>query len=184
MSWALVWTAPGAEGRASLHLGQQGFEHHAFRLRERVIDCGRIVWKDRYMFPRYIFAKVNNLWQSIRNTRGVIDVVRIGYEPAIVPDKVVTELLNRRDPDGLISIGPTQWSTRFRPGQAVRVNEGPLIGYHGVFDSANGEGRVKVLLEMLGAQTPVVLAESDLAECVAEQTDTRKKYRPRRRRHG
>jgi len=179
MTWALVWTAPGAESRASVYLAQQNFEHHCFRLRERLVESGRIVFKDRYMFPRYIFAKVNDMWERVTNTPGVIDVVRVGYAPARVPESVVDSLLCRRDADGFISVGPTAWHSRFRPGQPVRVSDGPLIGYRGVFDVATGDGRVRVLLEMLGAQTPVELKDSDLTDSlpIAE-----KKYRPRRRR--
>jgi len=179
MNWALVWTAPSAEHRASVYLAQQNFEHHAFRLRERIVEDGRIVFRDKYMFPRYIFAKVNDMWERVINTPGVVDVVRIGHAPARVPAAVVDDLLSRRDADGYISFGPTAWQSRFRPGHPVRVSVGPLIGYRGVFDTATDAGRVRVLLEMLGAQTPVELKESDLTDCpiIAEQ-----KYRPRRRR--
>ncbi len=181
MGWALIWTAPGAESRACAHLTQQSIEHYAFRLRERGVVDGRIVWRDKWMFPRYIFARSEAL-HALAETRGVVDLVRVGCVPASVPDGVVDELLCRRDADGMISIGPTQWISRYRPGQPVRVSQGPLIGYDGIFDVAHDEGRVRVLLEMMGMQTPVVLSESDLSDAPIRAVEDNKKYRPRRSR--
>ncbi len=178
MGWALIWTSPGAETRACAHLTQQSIEHHAFRLRERGVIDGRIVWRDKYMFPRYIFANSGAL-HALKSTRGVVDLVRSCGEYACVPDGVVDELLNRRDADGMISIGPTRWMSRFRPGQTIRVSEGALCGYHGIFDQASAEGRVRVLLEMMGMQTPVVLSESDISESNAHIVVDDKKYRRR-----
>ena len=48
------------------------------------------------------------------------------------------------------------------PGQGVRVMEGPLMGWEGVFVSAEGMDRVRLLLQLLGTCREVVVPRSQL----------------------
>jgi transcriptional antiterminator RfaH len=97
---------------------------------------------------------------SVRSTRGAIGLVRFGAEPVRVPEPVIQGIRNRIDADdGLVRlVAPDLVS-----GASVRVTEGPLSGWDGVFLAAEGIERVRVLLSMLGSAREVVLPRAQLA---------------------
>ena len=50
-----------------------------------------------------------------------------------------------------------------RVGQVVRVVAGPFVGGLGVLERLDGKGRVRVLLNIMGGQTPLMIDRADLA---------------------
>jgi transcriptional antiterminator RfaH len=96
----------------------------------------------------------------VRSTRGAIGLVRFGAEPVQVPDAVIARIRERIDAgDGLVRLD----SPELAPGQKVRVTEGPLLGWNGVFLATEGMDRVRLLLELLGSVREVVLPRAQLA---------------------
>ena len=52
-----------------------------------------------------------------------------------------------------------------KPGDTVRINEGPFSGLEAIFEQKlKGSERVAVLLEILGRQTRIVLASETIAK--------------------
>jgi len=49
------------------------------------------------------------------------------------------------------------------PGDRVQVRQGPLTGLEGIFESASGMDRVRLLIDVLGAPIHVTLPRSQLA---------------------
>jgi transcription elongation factor/antiterminator RfaH len=151
--WFLVYTLPCSELRARLQLGAQGFRtfmpqslkttRHARKLRTALAP----------FFPRYLFVILNlerDRWLSIRSTAGVSALVTSGERPTPVPKGVVEALVARaeetnssRPDDGLAE------------GQQVRILSGSLAGFIGTLERLEENGRVRVLLEMMGAKVPV-----------------------------
>jgi transcriptional antiterminator RfaH len=101
------------------------------------------------MFPRYLFCQPAYPEQSIapiRNTTGVLTLVRFGNLPAVLGEDIVASIRgieaqeqarNSADLSGL------------QAGAVVRVIAGPLASLEGIV-SMVADGRVSVLFELLG----------------------------------
>lgn len=165
-AWFAVLTKSRSEAVAQLHLQRQGYECLFPRL-GRVLRTARgIERRIESLFPRYVFLRTDPGERSlapVRSTRGVAGLVRFAGEPARVPDSVIERIRQRMgDSDGLVHLSAPDYAA----GQAVRVTEGPLMGWDGVFMAAEGADRVRLLLDLLGSTREVVLPRAQLALCV------------------
>jgi transcriptional antiterminator RfaH len=163
-TWLLVQSKPRAEALAQLHLRNQGFDCFAPRVRRNVPGAQGMRDYVEPLFPRYLFVRERPGqpvdWARVRSTRGVSALVRFGLRPAVVPAAVVAQLEGWRatGADDLLVLP----APMLRPGQRVRVCQGPLAGMTGVLASAAGADRVRVLLDVLGLQAPVELSMTQL----------------------
>jgi transcriptional antiterminator RfaH len=154
-NWFAVYTKPRQEPTALEHLERQGFSCFlplAMNPYQRNIAVRP---KAEPLFPRYLFLnaapEVQNL-SLVRSTRGVVSLVRAGYELLRVPGQIIVALHERRDVEsGLIRMDPVA----LHPGQAVRVFDGPLAGLEGLFLERSGNRRSILLLSILGRETVV-----------------------------
>jgi transcriptional antiterminator RfaH len=102
------------------------------------------------LFPRYLFVEVTigrDRWSAIRGTFGVSHLIMDGDRPKAVPHGIVEALLAVTDDAGLVYLDATM-----RPGQKVRITSGPFAGLVGKLAATDGNGRVKVLLDVLGTE--------------------------------
>ena len=102
------------------------------------------------LFPRYIFVEVNigrDQWSRVRGTYGVSTLIMDGDQPRAVPEGVVEALLRVADARGLVGLDPTM-----QPGQTVRLTTGAFAGLVGKLAALDPDGRVKVLLDVLGKE--------------------------------
>ena len=113
------------------------------------------------LFPGYLFVRLNPQRHNtapIRSTRGVIGLVRFGGALRPVPDGLVEHLLAARaDPDGAIS-----QQHLFQAGDRVEIVSGPLAGLQAIFLAPTGQQRARLLLNLLGRETRVVIPEDQL----------------------
>lgn len=148
--WYLVYAKPRQEQVARENLERQGYETYLPLIRKLTRRAGRRVVSIGPMFPRYLFIRLDehtDNWGPIRSTLGVASLVRFGQLPARVPEGLVAALRSREDEQGF---QPSPASDELRPGARVRVLEGSLAGYEGVFVARNGRERVVLLLEIMG----------------------------------
>ena len=107
------------------------------------------------LFPRYLFLKAIAESQNlapVRSTQGVISMVRFGTELAVIPEQIINAIKQRANPEtGLIKIEPIQ----IKPGDKVRVFDGPLSGLTGIVQEENSDRRTIILMELLGRPTKV-----------------------------
>ena len=148
--WYGVWCKPRQETIAQENLERQGFHVYLPRIQVRKRRGGH--WLDivEALFPRYAFIHVDprrHSTSTVRSTRGVIDLVRFGVKPAIVPHETIEILMQKQDPASGIYHDQRASFTR---GDQVKLVGGPLAGINGIFAENNGEKRVTVLLELLG----------------------------------
>jgi transcriptional antiterminator RfaH len=151
-SWYVVYSKPRQEGVAQTNLVRQGYEVYLPRMRQVRKRQGRRVSVAAPMFPRYLFIHLDtetDNWGPIRSTLGVVSIVRFGQVAVAAPDDLVALLRAREDASGLQVFSPDE----FQPGERVRVTDGSLAGYQGVFLARSGRERVVVLLDILGRQT-------------------------------
>lgn len=154
--WYLAHTHAHAEVKAALNLRRQGYAVFCPRYRKRRRHARRIEIVSAPLFPRYVFVLVDRAkqrWRAISSTFGVAHLVCHGDEPAVVPDKVIAELQEREDSQGLVNLD----SPMFIPGAKVRVRSGAFGDSLGLFEGMTDRERVAVLLDLLGRKVRVVM---------------------------
>ena len=107
------------------------------------------------ILPGYVLVQVamnDKSWNLVRNTPGVTGFVGSGNKPTPLPKEEVDHILKQIEAEApRVKVG-------FRPGQSVRVMDGPFIDFIGVVDELNVEkGKIKVLLSLFGRETSVEL---------------------------
>ena len=161
MHWYLVHTKPRQEKCALTNLERQGYECYLPCMPSEKLQQGVLVLSDEPLFPRYLFIRLGQgesakSWSPIRSTKGVSRLVSFGTEPAKV-DAGLVELLQARE-----SSVVGQPVRLFNPGERVRVTAGPFAGIEGIYQMAEGERRVIVLIELLSKMVTVKLAPRSL----------------------
>jgi transcriptional antiterminator RfaH len=154
--WHLIHTKPACEAVAQSHLERQAYEVYWPRLARPVSLRGRCIERIVSLFPRYLFLRLQVGRQAlapVRSTIGVADIVRFGFEYAVVPDTVVDGLRERADSaTGLHRLSAPE---ALKPGAGVRVLAGPFDGLEGIFLRRSGNERVVILLRLMGREAPV-----------------------------
>lgn len=148
-SWYLVYAKPRQESVAQTNLERQGYETYLPRVRQMRRRAGRRVAVVGPMFPRYLFIRLDRQtdnWGPIRSTLGVVSIVRFGHQPARVPGSLVSTLRANEGTDGVQHVPQVE----LKPGKRVKVVEGSLSGFEGIFLAKSGRDRVVVLLDIMG----------------------------------
>ena len=156
-AWYLIYTKPNAEYQVDHHLAELGLDTYLPTVRSARPRRGHTT---EPLFPGYLFVRAD--WTStplslVRWTPGVRRVVSFGGRPAIVPDRVITYIRQRiavLNAEG--GFGPCH----LRPGDAVRIVEGPLAGLEAVFEKPLSAGeRARVFIAFIGqmnrAEVPI-----------------------------
>ena len=160
-SWYLIHSKPHQERIARDQLERQGYETYLPFASVRRRRKGRSIRVVDPMFPRYLFIHLSNAtddWRPIRSTIGVSTLVRFGDMPAKIPDSLIMKLQQREDADG-IQIIPDQ---EYRQGTRVRIAEGPMEGFEGVFQCRTGKERVLLLLEIAQKSVKIEIESSKI----------------------
>ncbi|MEX0449289.1 transcription/translation regulatory transformer protein RfaH [Spiribacter sp. 221] len=160
--WYAVYCKPREDERAELHLDNQDFEVFRPKHRVRRKRQGGMTTLIESLFPRYLFIHLDDVsenWAPIRSTRGVAGLVRWGDRIPAVPDPIVDCLRLNVDEVGCIPTPPAD----YKPGDRLRILEGPFAGLEGVFYTRKGEDRVMLLLEIMKQPQKMTFAEAALA---------------------
>lgn len=157
MHWYLVHTKPKQEKCALENLERQGYQCYLPTFPSEKLRHGLLTVSDEPLFPRYLFIRLGQggsakSWVPIRSTKGVSRLVSFGIEPAKVNDGLI-ELLRTQE-----ASAQTEPERLFKPGERVRLIEVPFAGIEGIYQIADGECRVMVLIEILSK--PVVVRVS------------------------
>lgn len=129
----------------------------------------------RPLFPLYLFVAFDVElpdWRAIFRVDGVQTILPINSRasraeklPIPVPDYVILALQAAAELGGghiPIMEPERQVLPRLKRGQRVRVIEGPFDGFRGLVDQ-DQKTRVKVLLDILGRETPSILPREALS---------------------
>lgn len=152
--WYLVYCKPRQEDVAKLNLERQDFETYLPKIHQRRRRLGRRVFVVEPMFPRYLFIHLDthhDNWGPIRSTLGVTSLVRFGQHPTPVPGDLIGTLREREDQQGIQVLPPKD----FKRGDSLRIADGAMTGFEGIFVARSGRDRVVVLLEIMGKQARV-----------------------------
>jgi transcription antitermination factor NusG len=122
------------------------------------------VWADRQkvvafpLFPSYVFGRfeLRDL-HRVLTIPGVATVVRIGGQPAPVPDADIENI--RRLVAGLTKTDQRPELRPFQEGERVVVSDGPFRGIEGVVTQLRGRAHVLVGLRTIGYSLSVQIQE-------------------------
>lgn len=162
-TWCLVHTQPHGERKAVAHLQRQGFSIYQPRYLRRHRHARRVTMAPSALFPRYVFVAIDVMaqrWRAVRSTVGVSHLVCRGDEPAVVPAGIVEQLRVREDANGFICLDQRP---QFKPGDQVRVENGPFEDRLGLFEGLTDGDRVRILLDLLGRKVRVMLDADELS---------------------
>ena len=107
------------------------------------------------IFPGYVLVNmvVNDAsWYVVRNTPNVTGFVGSGTTPTPISEDEIRALQQR------MGVEEPEYKIDVAMGQAVKVNDGPFKNYEGkVSDIDEARGKVKVLINVFGRETPLEL---------------------------
>jgi transcription antitermination factor NusG len=156
--WYVVRTQPHREARAQRQLENQTFRVFLQRFLKSRRHARKFETVLAPLFPRYMFIVLDlgrDRWRSVNGTLGVDRLLMRGGEPEPVPHGLVEQLAAAADSNDAVHFGAD-----LREGQTIRVTSGPIVAK---VHSLDDQGRVRVLLEIMGGTVPVVLPEGIVA---------------------
>jgi len=159
--WHVAQTLRHHEKMAERHLKEQGFRGFFPLFRKTVRNARQLREIAAPVFPGYIFVILDlerDRWRSINGTLGIARLLTALQQPIPVPAGVVEGLIATLDHSGLALLGGD-----LKTGQVVKVVAGPFAGQIGVLERLDAKGRVRVLLNIMGGQAPILVDRARLA---------------------
>jgi len=163
-AWYVVHSYSGYENKVKKNLQHRiesmGMQDQIFQVvvpteEEIELRDGQRRSTERRVFPGYILVQMvmnDDSWYVVRNTPGVTGFVGSGTKPVPLRPEEVEKIMKRMEAEAPII------KVSFRPGQKVRIVEGPFEDFMGTVDELNVEkGKVRVLVSFFGRETPVEL---------------------------
>lgn len=110
---------------------------------------------ERRVFPGYVLVQMimdEDSWYVVRNTPGVTGFVGMGNKPTPLTEQEVLQIMKRMEAEAPVV------KVTFKPGQKVRIIDGPFNDITGVVDEIDMErAKVRVMVNFFGRETPVEL---------------------------
>ncbi|HUC87089.1 MAG TPA: transcription termination/antitermination protein NusG [Candidatus Saccharimonadales bacterium] len=162
--WYVVHTYSGYEDRVAENLRQRivslGMEDKIFDVivpKENQIEIknGRRRIVERRIFPGYVLVQMDvtdDSWYVVRNTPNVTGFVGSGTTPTPIDPAEVRHIQKR------MGVEEPKYNIDFAVGETVNITDGPFKGFDGsVNEIDENKGKIKVLVNMFGRETPVEL---------------------------
>jgi transcriptional antiterminator NusG len=165
LKWYVVHTYSGFENKAREALLER-IQRYAMQDRfgdvlipaEEVVELvegKRRVSKRKY-FPGYILVKMllcEETWHLVKNTPKITGFVGGITNPPSISEEEALRLTQMIE-----AVSLPKPKEQLNRGEAVRVVDGPFVGFNGLVDESKPEkGKVRVLVSIFGRQTPVEL---------------------------
>jgi len=163
-NWYVVHTYAGYENAVMRNLKQRieslGMEDKIFNViipteKKIKIKGGKRVEEEEKIYPGYILVDMmvtDDSWYVVRNTPRVTGFVGSGVYPVPIDKKEVDALFARMNADKVTH------TINLIENDAVQIVDGPFKDLEGKVSGVDEErGKVKVLVNMFGRETPVEL---------------------------
>ncbi|HEX2448772.1 MAG TPA: transcription termination/antitermination NusG family protein [Methyloceanibacter sp.] len=154
--WYVVRTQPHREAQAARQLENQAFRVFLPRFFKSRRQARKFETVLAPLFPRYLFIVLDlrrDRWRSVNGTFGVDRLLMRAGEPEPVPRGLVEQLAFAANANSAV-----RFSLGLKEGQTVRLTAGPFAELMGKIESLDDQGRVRILLEIMGGTVPVVLS--------------------------
>ena len=163
--WYVLHTYSGYEENVSRNLRQRidsmGMEDKIFNVlvpkEKRIkIKSGKRKVIEEKIFPGYVLVEMivtDDSWYVVRNTPNVTGFVGTGVIPTPISDEEMSALFKRMEG----AQEPTH-QVDFSVDEPVSITDGPFKSFEGkISEIDESRGKVKVLVNMFGRETPVEL---------------------------
>jgi len=151
--WFVAHTLPLSEARARAHLDNQGFRTFLPKRHKTIRHARKLSTVEAPFFPRYLFVILDlsrHQWRSVNGTVGVSSLVMQGDRPHPVPRGIVEALIASSDARGILQLG-----RELQVGSPIRLMAGAFAEQLAILDSLDDDGRIRVLLDVLGRQVSI-----------------------------
>ncbi|KRG14273.1 transcription termination/antitermination protein NusG [Lederbergia galactosidilytica] len=166
-NWYVVHTYSGYENKVKTNLEKRvetmGMQDKIFRVivpedEETDIKNGKKKVVKKKVFPGYVLVEIimtDDSWYVVRNTPGVTGFVGSsgsGSKPTPLLPEEIDFILKR------MGLEDKNLEVHFEIGETVTVKEGPFANFSGKVEDLDAtKGKVKVMVNMFGRETPVEL---------------------------
>ena len=163
-NWYVIHTYSGYEDAVAKNLIQRieslSMENKIFNVivpKEKKIKIknGKRKTVEEKIYPGYVLVEMivdDESWYVVRNTPRVTGFLGAGTTPIPVSQKDMDDLMKR------IDAGVPEFTVDFEIGASVKILDGPFKGMEGKVSEIDQErGKIKVLVNMFGRDTPVEL---------------------------
>jgi transcriptional antiterminator RfaH len=148
-NWLCLFTQPHRERLAMASLTEAGFEVYLPMYRKLVFRSGKRVPMRAPLFPRYIFARAGEDQSKLASAyrmRGVSSFGNRTLEQSLISDDLLCYIRARHDEEGDVVLD----LVKFKPGQLIKILEGPFAGLQAAFGEPDDRKRSYILLDLLG----------------------------------
>jgi len=163
-AWYVIHSYSGYENKVKTNLEQRiesmGMQDKIFQVvvpteEEIEVKDGQRRIIEKKIFPGYILVEMlmtDDSWYAVRNTPGVTGFVGMGKKPTPLRPEEVQRIMKRMEEEA------PKIKVTFRPGQRVRIIDGPFNDFVGNVDDIDmDKSKVRVLVAFFGRDTPVEL---------------------------
>jgi transcription antitermination factor NusG len=160
--WYVAMTLPRKERLAVANLQNQNYRSFLPLQLVTSRHARRFTTDLAPVFPRYLFVILDigqHRWRSVNGTLGVQRLIADGDRPLAVVPGVVETLLLSSDQRGVLNYQ----SDELAVGDRIQLLAGPFAGSLGMLQRLNGNGRVQLLLDLLGGPVRVTAARDGVA---------------------
>lgn len=139
----------------SLGMGDKIFEVIVPTEKKIKVKGTKRVEVEEKIYPGYVLVDMivdDNSWYVVRNTPRVTGFVGAGTTPVPLSQKEIDYLFSR------MKAGEVEHDISINQGELVSITEGPFKDFEGkVSEVDKNRGKLKVLVNMFGRETPVEL---------------------------
>lgn len=162
--WYVVHTYSGHENKVAETLKQRA---ETLNLTDKILSIliptqekiqikrGQRKTVNEKIFPGYMLVQMeltDDSWLAVRTTQGVTGFVGVGNKPTPLPKhevEAIKKYMTQTTP---------QYKADFVEGEAVKIVDGPFNDFLGTVNGIDeGKGKVSVLVNIFGRETPVEL---------------------------
>lgn len=162
--WYVIHTYAGYEDQVGESLKQRiestGMGEYIFNVivpieKQIEIKNGKRQVVEKKIFPGYVLVEMivtDESWYVVRNTPNVTGFIGFGVRPTPMSKEEIDRLKKR------MGVEEPKYQVDLNVGDLVKINDGALKGFEGKIEEVDqSKGKVKVLVNMFGRETPVNL---------------------------
>jgi transcriptional antiterminator NusG len=162
--WYAIHTYSGYEEKVAESIRQRAdsldMKDKIFQVlvpKEKMIEVknGKRKVVEKRIFQGYVLVQMKmseDAWYIVRNTPSVTGFVGSGSEPTPVEDDEIEKIMKR------MGRAEPKHKIDYNIGEVVNITDGPFKGFDGsINDIDAAKGKLKVLVNMFGRETPVEL---------------------------